>query len=315
MPDKNDLTAALYKAADHKTRQYGIRAGLFLVLALMAAVGSALLLTRYMEARTAEAHVPTRAVVVADKELPVGTELRVDQLRAIAWPMASLPEGSFANPKDLEGKVVSVRLYKGEPILPPKLSGGDVGLSALLPAGMRAAAVRVDDVVGVAGFIHPSDIVDVIATVRQEGSGATTSSKIILQAIKVLAVGKELDHRPRGSDQVVPATVATLMVDADQSERLALAAAQGKILLTLRSQADTSLVATKGVSPNSLLAMALDAPPAPAPAKSAPKASPARRHVVAKAPVVEPPPKPSEVVEIMRGDVFERRDFQKDTKR
>ncbi len=220
MADKNDISSALYKAADRRTRQYGVRAGLLLALALFAAVGSALLLTRYMETRTAEARVPTSAVVVADKDLAVGTELRGDQLRVVAWPIASLPEGALTNPKDLEGKVVAVRLYKGEPILPPKLSGGDAGsLSALLPVGMRAAAVRVDDVVGVAGFIHPGDIVDVIATVRQEGSNSQTSSKIILQAIKVLAVGKELDHRSKGTDKVVPATVATLMVDAEESGR------------------------------------------------------------------------------------------------
>ena len=100
-------------------------------------------------------------------------------------------------------------------------------MSALLPPGMRAAAVRVDDVVGVAGFIHPGDTVDVIATMRHE-SGNSTSAKVILQRIKVLAVGKELDQRSKSQDKVVQATVATLMVDAEESERLALAAAQGR---------------------------------------------------------------------------------------
>ncbi|HET9681241.1 MAG TPA: hypothetical protein VFP19_04310 [Candidatus Limnocylindrales bacterium] len=113
---------------------------------------------------------------------------------------------------------------------------------------------------------------------------------------------------------MVPATVATLMVDAEQSERLAIAASQGKILLTLRSLTDTEVVVTKGVTTTTLLAGVSEAHASPPAKDAAPK--PARRHApkVAAAPP-PPPPKASEVVEIMRGDVFERRDFQKDAKR
>jgi pilus assembly protein CpaB len=198
-------------------------------------------------------------------------------------------------------------VYKGEAILATKLAGSEAGagLSALLPAGMRAVAVRVDDVVGVAGFVHPGDTVDVIATLRTEGSGATTVSRVILQNIKVLAVGKELDHRSRSADKVVQATVATLMVDAPQSERLALAATQGKLLLTLRGAADTDEVATRGVNANTLLVRELPVAP--------PAAAPAPRTRVVKV-IVPPEPRPEprrEVVEIMRGDVFERRTFDK----
>src|SRR5512137_1103677 len=247
MADKPSLNAVLHKAADRKTRRAAVRAALFLGLAVVAAVGSAVLLTRYMEARTAAARVPTRAVMVAAVDLPVGTELRAEHLRPVDWPVSSAPEGAFAEAAALEGKVVSVRMVKGEPVLLVKLAGSGGGLSALLPPGMRAAAVRVDDVVGVAGFLHPGDTVDVIATIRHEGTN-NTSSKVILQRIKVLAVGKELDQRSRSTDKVVPATVATLMVDAEESERLALAATQGKILLTLRSGADVDVVATRGVN-------------------------------------------------------------------
>jgi pilus assembly protein CpaB len=169
---------------------------------------------------------------------------------------------------------------------------------------MRALAVRVDDVVGVAGFIHPGDSVDVIATLRSEGGNSATSSKVILQDIKVLAVGKELDHRSRGADKVVPATVATLMVDAEQSERLALAAAQGKILLTLRGGADREVVATKGVTPATLLAAVSEQP-------SAATSSGSRRSTRVRPIQPEQPARPAEVVEILRGDLFERRDFQK----
>jgi len=301
MADKPSLTAVLHKAADRKTRRAAVRAALFLGLAVVAAVGSAVLLTRYMEARTAAARVPTRAVMVAAVDLPVGTELRAEHLRPVEWPVSSAPEGAFSETQALEGKVVSVRTVKGEPVLLVKLAGSGGGLSALLPPGMRAAAVRVDDVVGVAGFIHPGDTVDVIATIRHEG-GNNTSSKVILQRIKVLAVGKELDQRSKSSDKVVPATVATLMVDAEESERLALAATQGKILLTLRSGADVDVVATRGVTPASLLATSGDPKPAAPVVSGAVRGRAVRRE--------KAPEKGGEVVEILRGDMFEKRDFQ-----
>jgi pilus assembly protein CpaB len=290
----------LRKATDHG-RRTGLRAAVFLAVALVAAVASALLLTRYMEARTAESRIPTARVVVAEVLLPIGTELRAENLRTVDWPAASRPEGSYEDPAQLLGKVVASRLIRFEPILAGKLAGGTGGgLAALLPPGMRAAAVRVDDVVGVAGFIHPGDNVDVIATIRPDGGAGVTSSRVILQNIRVLAVGKELDARAKG-DKVVPATVATLMVEPDESERLALAATQGKILLTLRSAADVEVVATSGVNPTGLVGAAR-----PPPVVSR---APAARRVEAA-----PPAKPAEVVEILRGDLFEKRNFQKEAR-
>lgn len=299
MPEKTELTSALRKAADHG-RHTGLRAAVFLAVALVAAVASALLLTRYMEVRTAAARIPTEKVVVADVELPVGTEIRAENLREVDWPAASRPEGTFQDPTRLVGKVVAARLVRFEPILPAKLAGGTGGgLAALLTPGTRAVAVRVDDVVGVAGFLHPGDNVDVIATLRADGGAGVASSRVILQNIRVLAVGKELDARAKG-DKVVPATVATLMVDPDESERLALAAAQGKILLTLRSAQDVEVVATSGVNPSALLGTAKT----PRIAVRAP----ARRVVTAE------PAKPTDVVEILRGDLFEKRNFQKEAR-
>jgi pilus assembly protein CpaB len=301
MLDKTNDTSPLYKAAAPPKRS-GLRVVVFMGVSVVAAVASALLLTRYMERRTAQARVPTRPVAVAAADLPVGTQLRAENLTVIEWPEASVPEGTFATGKELEGRVVAVRLYPREPVLAPKLAGaGNAGLSALLPPGMRAAAVRVDDVVGVAGFIKPGDTVDVIATIRAEGTAqAVTSSKVILQDVKVLAVGRELDAKSR-TDKAVQATVATLLVNPAQSERLALAAVQGKILLTLRSDADTDVVATGGVTAVGLLN---GKEPEPAPSRPAPHRAP----VVARAVAPEKPP--GEVIEILRGDVFEKRKFE-----
>lgn len=308
MAERHDSTA-LYRAADRSTRRSGVRAALFAIVALVAAVGSALLLTRYMDARTAAARVPTTQVVVAAVDLPVGTEITPEKLRVIAWPAASVPEDSFQELAGLEGKMVATRVYKGEPIMPSLLTGSDSGkgLSALLPPGYRAAAVRVDDIVGVAGFIHPGDSVDVIVTMRSEGGTGAPAARVILQNIKVLAVGKDLDTPPATVEKVVPATVATLLVDAEQSERLALAATQGKLLLTLRGATDAAFVETRGVTPSALLA-------APQPV-SAPPPEPRTRIVQVIRP--EPPrptptPTPGQVVEILRGDVFERRDFKRE---
>jgi pilus assembly protein CpaB len=302
MAENVDLTAALHRAVEKKARSGAVRAILFLLVALVAAVGSALLLTRYMDARTAAARVPTVKVVVAAVNLPPGSEIRIENLNTVDWPASSKPEGTFEDPAALVGKVIAAPVAKNEPILPARIAGSDAGtgLAALLPPGMRAVAVRVDDVVGVAGFIHPGDSVDVITTLRPEAGQAQTTTKVILQKIKVLTVGQELDRHGKGSDKAIQATVATLMVDAEQSERLALAAAQGKILLTLRGGGDVDVVATKGMTPAVLLASSAD--PATAPAKKR----------GARARVEEPAaPQQREVVEILRGDMFERRDFAK----
>jgi pilus assembly protein CpaB len=306
MPEKLDASSSLYRAAAPQARRSVPRLLAFVGVSVVAALGSAVLLTRYMDRRTAQSRVPTRPVVVAVNDLPVGTELREANLAVVDWPAASLPAGTFQAAKDVAGKMLAARIYAREPVLSAKLAGGaGSGLSALLPPGMRAVAVRVDDVVGVAGFIQPGDSVDVIATLRPEGGGGqvVTSSKVILQNVKVLAVGKELDTRSR-PDKVVPATVATLMIDPVQSERLALAAAQGKLLLVLRNDGDTDLVATHGATAAGLLNRTE--------AEAKPPAAPPRGAThVARVARIEPPPKPAgEVVEILRGDVFERRKFE-----
>jgi pilus assembly protein CpaB len=297
-----------------------VRAALFLALALVAAGGAALLLTRWVNQRIALARVPTEKVVVATVDLPVGTRLTSDQLEAVDWPMATRPSSATADPAPLAGQIVATHIFKGEAVLPDKLVSGTVGgLAALLPEGGRAISVRVDDVVGVAGFIHPGDLVDVIVTMRADDSiGVPFTSKIILQGIKVLAVGKEVDARARQGDKVLPATVATLQVDSAQAEMLALAATKGQLLLALRSSTDTGEVATTGVVPRTLLA-AVEPPAPPKSAEPAPAPAPApataRRRAPAPRPAVQPSqPEPradKKVVEILRGDLFERRNFDK----
>ena len=172
-----------------------------------------------------------------------------------------------------------------------------------------------------AGFIHPGDNVDVIVTMKPRDDGESpTVSKIILQNIHVLAVGKELDPRPNGtSRRRIPATVATLMVDSEESERLALAATKGQILLALRSRLDlggrrhatgSPRRCCSPAPPRPRRAVAASKPPAPRAPQAAPAPAPRRRRDRPRARAEQ-----KQVVEILRGDLFEKRDFQKEASR
>jgi pilus assembly protein CpaB len=292
-----------------KPRKRIVRAIALLALALFAAGITATLLTRYMDARTAAVRVPTVKVVAAAVAIPVAVPIKAEWLAVIDWPAASRPEGTEQAPAALVDRVPIVAIEKGEPVLAAKLAqpGTRGGLSALLPEGMRAVAVRVDDVVGVAGFIHPGDRVDVIATMQAKADEPT--SKVILQNVKVLTVGKDVDEVRKDGAKAVSATVATLMVSPEESESLALAATKGKLLLALRGMGDAELADTNGATAPLLLAAANPpTPPQPAPPKSAQRV---RRAAPKHAAAPTPPAAPKQTVEILRGDLFEKRDFAK----
>jgi pilus assembly protein CpaB len=271
-------------------------------------VAAAFVLTRYMDARTAAARVPTVKVVVAAVDIPVATRIKPEWLASTDWPAASQPAGTWSDPRPLAERIPIVPISKGEPVLASKLAepGATGGLASLLPPGMRAAAVAVDDVVGVAGFVHPGDRVDVVVTM-QARADAPFTSKVILQNVKVLAVGKDVEHRGRDSEKPVPATVATLMVTPEESERLALGASKGKLLLTLRGLGDDDEEATRGVVPTVLLAAA-EPPRGPA-VIEVPRARPTARRAPPK-----PPAREGQIVEILRGDLYEQRDFARKEK-
>ncbi|BDG08493.1 Flp pilus assembly protein CpaB [Anaeromyxobacter paludicola] len=293
------------------SRRSAVRALLFLVVALVAASSAAFLLTRYLDARTAAMRVPTVKVVVADADLPIATIVSESSLKVVDWPAGSAPQGIATDPKQLDGRVVHERIAKGEPVLLSKLATPEAGygLASLLAPGQRAMAVKVDEVVGVAGFLHPGDHVDVIVTMRPSDSGsAPFVSKAVLQNLKVLAVGKELEHRGRELEKATLVTVATLEVDEEEAERLALAAAKGHVVLVLRPSNDDELVETQGVVPGALLGAPPPSSETRVVAKSEPR--PTRRAVRHARPATAPAAaEPGQVVEILRGDLFEKRDF------
>jgi pilus assembly protein CpaB len=185
-------------------------------------------------------------VVVAAKELPAGTKidekaLKDGLLKEVAWPKDSIPTGSYASTQKLIGKSVKLKLVAGEPVLDSRLSG-DTGLTARLTPGYRALAMKVDEVIGVSGFISPDDRVDVIATVNAPGSTNEKVSKIVLQDKRVLSVASNAEQKGQ------PARSITLEVTPEEAERLAVSQLEGQMSLALRSAGDQKTVNTPGSS-------------------------------------------------------------------
>jgi pilus assembly protein CpaB len=272
---------------------------LFAIVALTAGVAAAYLAKIEIARHTAAAKGDITQVAIAAANIPRGTTLRAELIDFVDWPAATLPKGATtkATVASLSGRILAHDVEKGEPLLEVHLASKDkgAGLAAVLPDNERAMTVMVNEVIGVAGFIHPEDFVDVIATMSASPSNNSQEmrAKIILQNVKVMAVGQEMvteDSKP------VKVSVVTLLVNAEQSEKLALASTQGKILLTLRSRVDAAEVNTPGVSPPELFGL-VKAPPPPAASSM---------HHVRPAPK-EQKQDTKEVVEVMRGDHLEER--------
>ena len=308
------------RAAAGNARRSGTRAALFWAFALVMGLGTALFIARYLEKRPGGAVVPITKLAVAAVDLPLAGKIKAEDLKLEDWPADHLPAGAIRDPKELVGRILISRVLAGQPILPGMLAAKNAGngLAALIPPNMRAMAVRVDDVVGVAGFIHPDDRVDVMVTLRPQRAGAETTSKVFLQNVKVLAVGQEVEANDQARMHASPATVATLLVSPQDAERLALASSEGRLLLTLRSWTDSLPVNTGGAVAEELVGEPIPPPAAgkPEPARPSPPVAVGRRGrggPKAAAPAVLPgegAPK-KDVVEILRGDRFEERKFNK----
>jgi len=276
-----------------------MRNRLFLVLALAVLMGGGLAFATYnaingQPAKTVNA--PTQPVVVAAADLPLGSELKKEDLTVVNFPVGSAPAGAFAKPTDIIGRGVISSIVKNEPVLPAKLASKEagVGLPPVIPDGMRAVSVRVNDVIGVAGYVLPGTRVDVVCTESPSSQPQDATSKVILSNVQVLTAGTRMEQdQEKGKPQQV--TVVTLLVYPEQSERLALASTEGKIQLALRNPLDQGAPETPGIKPAVLLGIAQQK----APAKSAP--SPARKNT---GPVTQATPTaaPLPTVEMIRGD-------------
>ena len=260
--------------------------GIALVLAGIAAWGVYRAISN-LPVRTVQ--VAAQDVVVAKVQVPVGVLLTKEHLTVAGWPAGSPVPGGFANPDDVVGRGVTVALVVNEPVteakLAPKASGG--GLPPLITPGMRAMTVRVNDVIGVAGFAQAGTRVDVILTLREN-----PISKTVLSNVQVLTADRRFDPEEGRQGQGANQAVVTLLLTPEDGEKLVLATQQGSIQLALRNPLDTAATETKGARMNNLI---VNSAPEPAPARAA-----GPRRAAAPPPPPPAPPRPK-TIEAIRG--------------
>ncbi|MDB5746036.1 MAG: Flp pilus assembly protein CpaB [Massilia sp.] len=248
------------------------RALVVMAVAILFGLTAVVLASRWllMQPSTSSGHI-----VVAAADISLGQRLTPEMVKLAEWPADSVPKGAFADPQKLAGRVLKSSVLVGEPVSEAKLApvGTLGGLSALITEGKRAITVRVNDVIGVAGFTLPGNYVDIIVSTEKdptpEANGREQSiSKIVLERILVLAVAQEV-NRDETKPRVVNAV--TLEVTPEQAETLDLARSVGTLSLALRNQVDPQSAQTEGATKLTLLPSALVVKPVPAKPVVAPR--------------------------------------------
>ena len=268
-----------------------VRGLIILLLALTAGGLFACGTYRYVQKQPVQAAaMPTRPVVVAAADLDVGGTITRDDIKVVEWPTNAVPANVMSDPNELIGRGIVLPMIQNEPFLPMKLASkdGGAGLPPAITPGMRAVSVKVNEVIGVAGYVLPGTRVDVVVTMSPTLQPQDSTSKVILTNVRVLAAGTKIE-RDTDKNKPVAVTVVTLLVDPNDAEKLTLAATDGKIQLALRNPLDKDAPATRGVRPAVLVGMA--APPQRVVTR-----------VVAGKPAPPPPPSADPTVEIIRGD-------------
>src|SRR5215468_2435693 len=207
------------------------------VIAFTVALGVTFFTYRVLRDRLQPPDDMSQIVVVA-QSVSLGSRLTEADLRMAPWPRAVPLQSSFRKISDVVGRGVVTPMIANEPVLDSKLAptGSGAGLTAAIPEGMRAVGVKVNDVIGVAGFVLPGSRVDVLLSGSPNKNGDLEMSKVILENVQVLAAGQNVTSDANGKPQQVQ--VVTLVVTPDESQKLALASADGKIQLALRNPLD-----------------------------------------------------------------------------
>jgi pilus assembly protein CpaB len=227
-----------------------------LVLALVSGGAAGYLALGYMNRplspRTASASATTH-IVVASRDLPLGTVLAPGDVKQIEWPALDVPPGYAGSEEEVVGRGLITAVSANEPLMTAKLADKEAGggLPIVIPEGMRAVSVKVDEVIGVAGFVLPGTRVDVLVTLTPDADRAHTATRLILQNVQTLASGQTIQQTVNGEPQA--ATVITLLVTPEQAEALTLAATEGAIQLALRNTLDMAEVETDGVKAATLV--------------------------------------------------------------
>ena len=261
--------------------------------ALAAAGVASFLVYRALERVSRPPAVAMTTVVIASRDVPAGTMLTTDDVKAVAWPATTRLATSFSAVEDVVGRGTVDVLRENEPLTAAKIAarGAGAGLQPTIPAGMRAISIRVNEIIGVAGFVTPGSRVDVLVTLDDEDSSKKkTMTRVVVSNVQVLTAGTRYDQdQSRKDGKPIPTSVVTLMVTPDDAERVALAQNEGKINLTLRNPLDVDATSTTGAQLASLLGKQTT-PPDPVERPKA-RVRPARAVVV--------PPPAAEVKPIM----------------
>ena len=236
------------------------------VLALLIAGLASVFVMKQLNRGRVSAHVTVQRVVMAAKDLDVGAKLTETDLRLADWAVGDPPKESFLNIQDAVGRAVLYPTYKDEIIMGNKLASlaAGAGMGAVIPPGMRAVSIRVDDVVAVAGFVGPGARVDVLLTGNPAAGsqGSEMLTKMILENVQVLAAGQKIQPDAHGAPEKV--NVVTLLCNIEDASKLTLGTSDGRIQLVLRNPTDTlKSAASRGVGRRVLYGIA----PAPTPAK------------------------------------------------
>lgn len=248
----------------------GSKAAFMIVVSCVVALAAVVLASHWM---AGQASLNTSKVVVAATDINLGTRLTPDMIRLADWPADSVPEGAIRDPRLIDTRVTRVTVQRGEPLMETKLAvpGASGGLSAVVAEGKRAMTVRVNDVIGVAGFALPGNFVDILVSTQNESTRPDRQqdlsiSKLVLERILVLAVAQEADQNDT-KPKVVNAV--TLEVTPEQAEKLDLARSVGQLSLVLRNQVDVKPAETIGATKETLLSKAAVKPEAAAPQQRA----------------------------------------------
>jgi pilus assembly protein CpaB len=301
-------------------RRYSLVFYAALIVALVATYG----VWRVIETTKQSNRIATTPVVVAAKDIPEGTLIDRLSLSVMEWPASTVPAGAFGRVDSVAGRVTRVNVFQGEPFVPGRLApeGTSAGLITKIPQGRRAMSVRINDVSGLAGQVQPDSRVDILLTLNNASEGS--SAKLFMENMRVLSIGTQTQTAADG--RPIVATVATLDVSPQESERLGVALTQGSMQLILRGYGDPEIVNTKGASARDVIASLREyQPPANPPRTSRPPQRKAEPAAAAPAPVIQPPFQPptrpvtekpeSLTVQIFKGSTKSEAKFKKDSVR